>query len=99
MADSSNNDLLERTVKDLKRTSGLDSRWFQEDKTTEDKAKTEKILRNSTVIVRLLKKILEEEFASHVFKQSDLDKPNLDKRLVYKEGYQAALQTIYRTLP
>jgi len=91
--------MLDQSVDDLDKGKTLDSRWFTEDKDTEAKERLEQTLRNSTLQFRLLKKILEEIFNEKRFKYADLDKPNLEDRYIYLEGYRRALQDIYRILP
>lgn len=90
--------MLEDKVDDLA-TKGLDSRWFIEDKDQEAKEQTKKVLVNSTLQFRLLKHILEDMFKNKKLKSVDFDKPALDQRVYYNEGYKAALQEVYRLLP
>ena len=91
--------MLDHSVDDEKKGKGLDSKWFVEDTTKDDKKKTEEVLRNSTLQFRLLKHILRDMFNEKRFKYSDLDKVNLEERYIYLEGYRKALQDVYRILP
>lgn len=89
---------LERSVDDYD-TTGMDSRWFNEDANEEEKAKTKETLLNSRLQFRRLKYILQSEFRSKLLTPTDFDKPNFDQRRIYHEGYLKALQTIYKLLP
>lgn len=89
---------IERTVRD-KDSQGLSGYWFTGCKSEAEKEQVRTILLNSNIQFRLLKRILENMFREHTFKHGDLDKPNLDQRLMYNEGYINALQDIYRLLP
>lgn len=82
-----------------KDTSGIYSGWFVEDKTTEAKEATRKVLLNSTIQFRLLKKILKHKFNEQRDASLSFDKPNLDQKRLYLDGYLTALQDIYRLIP
>ena len=91
---------LEEQVDDLdKKSDALYNDWYSEDKTPEDRAKTEKVLRNSTIQFRLLKFIIAKMFREHAMKENDLDKPNWQVKVAYNEGYKTALKELYRLLP
>ena len=92
--------MLKHNVEDLTHSNkGLDSRWFSEDNSDEDKIKTREVLLNSTIQFRLLKTILKHEFDKASLKPQDFDKPNIIERRHYFEGYQRSLQEIFRILP
>ena len=81
-------------------TGGLDGRWFAEDGGDRNsRAETKKMLENSSIQFRLLKKILESEFRQRQIDPVDFSKPNFDQKRMYDEGYRKALQTIYKILP
>jgi len=82
-----------------KKSDGLDSRWFSEDRSAEGKQKTDKVLRNSTIQFRLLKAIIEGEFEARQISINDINQINIDQRRWYQEGYLKALQDIYNILP
>lgn len=87
-----------RTVEALD-TDNMDSRWLSEDTTEAEKESTRKLLKNSTIQFRLLKKILQAEFNSKQLQPTDFDSPNFDQKRIYLEGYLRALQVIYKILP
>lgn len=86
-------------VEDKKYSTGLDSRWFSEDKTKVEKDKTEQVLRNSTIQFRLLKKILKKEFDAKWQDRNDHSVANYKDFQEYNDGYMDCLQDIYRILP
>lgn len=90
---------LEDKITDLAKGDGLCTDWFCEDKTPEDRKKTKDVLTNSTIQFRLLRRIIEKMFKQRVVTPVDLDKPNLEYRVVYNEGYRQALKELYRLLP
>jgi len=89
---------LTKTV-DALDTDNMDSRWLSEDTTEAEKENTRRVLKNSTIQFRLLKKILESEFKSKQIQPTDFDNPNFDQKRIYLEGYLRALQVIYKILP
>jgi hypothetical protein len=92
--------VIAESVDDLPNGDGISTEWLIEDRTPEDRRKTKELLQNSTIQFRLLRKILEKKFRDRpLVSKIDLDKSNLDLRIVYNEGYREALQEIYRLLP
>ena len=91
---------LNEQIDDLhKGGQGLSSDWFSEDKTPEERAATEKVLRNSTVQFRLLRNILATLFKERAVKEKDFASPNWEVKVAFDEGYKTALKEIYRRLP
>ena len=89
---------LVRQVEDLD-TDGMDGRWFSECSNETEKANTKQVLLNSSIQFRLLKLILQREFASKQLQPTDFHNPTFDQKRLYNEGYLRALQEIYKILP
>jgi len=88
-------------VKDQK----LDARWFQEDRVlpkeeqAEAKAESEKALRNSTLMSRRLRLILEQEYAKCIHLEDDFQSPGWKKRILALNARRKTLREIIGILP
>jgi len=84
---------------------GLDSRWFKEDRAlpkSEQQAAqeaTEVALRNSTLMSRRLKAILDDEFEKCIKIEEDFDSPGWKKRIIALNARRRTLREIASILP
>lgn len=83
----------------------MDSRWFKEDRQLpkgerEDaKAKTEEALKNSTLIVRLLTTIIEEEIEMTYRVEEKIEDPAYERLIIASASRRKALKDIIKLLP
>jgi len=83
----------------------MDSRWFREDRKlpkaerAEAQAKTEEVLKNSTLIVRLLTGILNEEIEKTYRVEEDFDNPAYQRLVIATASRRKALKDIIKILP
>ena len=88
---------------------GLDSRWFKEDRELPQAEQaqamkdSEKAIRNSTLIVRRLKQILEEEYQACLTKEEslsvDFSAPDFYKHVLSLHAQRKKLRDIINLLP
>lgn len=87
------------------RKTKLDQRWFKEDralpKDEQQKAKeqSEVAIRNSTLMSRRLKAILEEEYEKCIRIEDDFQSPGWKKRIVALNARRKTLREIAGILP
>jgi hypothetical protein len=87
------------------RQTKLDQRWFKEDRALpkidqEDaKEKSEIAIRNSTLMSRRLKMILEEEYQKCIQIEDDFQSPGWKKRIIALNARRKTLREIAGILP
>lgn len=83
----------------------MNSRWFREDRKlpkgeqAEAKKKTEEALKNSTLMLRLLKGILNEEIESTYADEEDFSNPAYERVVIAAASKRKALKDIMKLLP
>jgi len=84
----------------------MDTRWFKEDRATfkgqalkEQMTKTEEALRNSSLIVRLLKDILQEDIDKTYTVEEDFDDPAWQRKTIAAAAERKVLRRIIKLLP
>ncbi len=85
----------------------LDSRWFKEDREAEGTRdelavkikESDKALRNSTLMSRRLKAILEEEYTKCITIEDDFQSPGWKKRILATNARRRTLRDILQILP
>lgn len=83
----------------------MDSRWFKEDRRLpnkeqkEAKGKTEEALKNSTLIVRLLTSILEDEIESTYLVEENFEHPAYNRLIIASASRRKTLKDIIKLLP
>ena len=84
----------------------LNPRWFKEDRANysgdkyiEQKAASEKAIRNSTLMSRRLKDICEEEVRATYAVEEDFDNPAYERRVIAAAGMRKAYKKIINLLP
>jgi hypothetical protein len=78
------------------KVGGLDSRWTNGN---DDPIKFKKQLLAQTLIWRVFLKILKELYRNASTVQTDLEKPNIQERILFNEGYKKALTDVYKLIP
>jgi hypothetical protein len=84
----------------------LDSRWFKEDRVPGDPAltkqqteETDKALRNSTLLVRRLTQILEEEVERTYLEEEKYEHPEWERLVLASASRRKTLHEIIKLLP
>jgi hypothetical protein len=83
----------------------MDNRWFKEDRAlpkgeqAEAIAETEKVLKNSTLIVRRLKAICEDEIQRTYRAEEDIENPAYTRIIIGAASRRKALKDIINILP
>jgi len=84
----------------------VDNRWFKEDRADfkgaalhEQQKKTEEALRNSTLMVRLLKGILNEDLEKTFLVEEDFDNPAWERKTIAAAAERKVLRRIIKLLP
>jgi hypothetical protein len=83
----------------------MDSRWFKEDRQlpkeerAKAKAETEKVLKNSTLMSRLLKDICEEEIERTYRVEEGFEDPHYERAIVVAASRRKAFRDIIKLLP
>ncbi len=84
----------------------LDSRWFKEDREqhkgealAEAKEKSDKALRNSTLLIRRLKQILEEDIDKTFEIEENFDDPAWERKTIAAASERKTLRRVMKLLP
>lgn len=84
----------------------MDNRWYKEDRANfkgqalkEQMTKTEEALRNSSLIVRLLKDILQEDIDKTYTVEEDFDDPAWQRKTIAAAAERKVLRRIIKLLP
>jgi len=84
----------------------LDSRWFQEDRVAGDNtlskaqtASTDEAIRNSTIIVRRLKRIINEDIEKTYAVAEDFDNPAWERLTIAAASERKVLRRYLKLLP
>ena len=83
----------------------MDSRWFKEDRQlpkeerAKAKAETEKVLKNSTLMSRLLKGIIEDEIEGTYRVEEDINNPAYERAVIAAASRRKAFKDIIKLLP
>jgi len=83
----------------------MDSRWFKEDRALpaneQQKAveESKKALTNSTLLIRRLKQILEDEIALTYRLDENFDEPMWERKAIANAATRKALRNIIKILP
>ena len=85
---------------------GLSDRWYKEDRASfkgealrEQIVKTEEALRNSSLIVRLLKGILNEDLEKAFLVEEDFEDPAWQRKTIAAAAERKVLRRIIKLLP
>lgn len=78
------------------KVGGLSSQWTDGN---DDPEKFKKQLVAQTVIWRQFNKILKGLYRNIQSFEYDFDKPNMDQRMIFAEGYKKALTDIHKLVP
>ena len=85
--------------------SKLSPLWFKEDRKLpkdqqeEAKARTEQALRNSTLMTRLLKQILEDKMQETYLKEEDYENPAYERLVIATSSRRKTIREIIDLLP
>ena len=84
----------------------LDSRWFVEDRvpgdpdlSKEQTESTDKALRNSTLLVRRLKRIIDEDIEKTYSVEEDFDDPAWQRKTIAAAAERKTLRRLQKLLP
>lgn len=87
-------------------SSKLDNRWYKEDRASykgealqEQVKKTEEALRNSSLLVRLLTSILNEDLEKTFLVEEDFDNPAWERKTIAAAAERKVLRRIIKLLP
>ena len=84
----------------------LDGRWFVEDRvpgdqelTQKQKTETDKALRNSTLLLRRLKRIIDEDIEKTYHVEEDFDDPAWERKVIAAAAERKTLRRLKDLLP
>ena len=84
----------------------LDSRWFKEDRvpgdpdlTKEQTESTAKVLANSTILARRLKRIIDEDIEKTYSVEEDFDDPAWERKVIAAAAERKTLRRLKDLLP
>lgn len=84
----------------------LDARWFKEDRVPGDPplskqqaASTEEAIRNSSIIVRRLKRIIKEDIEKTYEVEEDFDNPAWERKTIAAAAERKVLRRYLKLLP